>query len=158
MLPLAIGVGASIAGFFGSSDTAKKQAAANKQIAADQQKIEGQKMQAMELDANRRQLEVFRNVQRARSMALTNTTAQGAGQGSGLAGGYGQIAGEGNTNLLGIKQSLETGRNIFDLNADISKQKMTLADLSADASFYSGLSSLGGSLISFSGSKVAGGF
>lgn len=151
-IALVAGVGLSAASMFGGSDTARKQAAEQKAIAADQQKIEAQKMQAMELDAKRRQLEVFRNVQRAKSMALVNATGQGAGQGSGLAGGYGQVAGEAENNLLGVKQALETGRNIFDINADMSQHKMALADLGADASFYSGLGSLGGTLLGATGS------
>jgi len=158
-LSFVVGAGLSIAGFIGGSDVAEKQAAEQKAIAADQLKLEAQKKQAMELDANRRQLEVFRNLQRARSLGLVNATAQGAGSSSGLHGGYGQAAGEANTNMLGINQALQIGRTMFDINADMSQHKMALADLGADASFYSGLGSLGNSLMGASGSigKLASG-
>lgn len=141
------GVGLMGAGLFGSSDAAKRAAAEQKAIAADQMKIEEQKRMAMELDSRRRELEVFRNVQRAKSMALTNATLQGAGSGSGLQGGYAQQTASGAENLESIHQNLMIGRQIGDLNNDISKHKMALADISADASFYSGLSSMGGALL-----------
>lgn len=148
-----------VAGIFGGSETAKKQAAEQKAINADQIKIEAQKRQAMELDAKRRELEVFRNVQRARSISLTNATLQGGQFGSGLLGGQAQASQAGNEDLTGIRQNLEVGRAIGDLNNDISRHKMALADLGADASFYSGLTSLGGSILGGSGtmSKFMGG-
>jgi hypothetical protein len=144
---VAVGVGSMLGGLFGSSSTAKKQAAEQKAIAADQMKIEAQKRQAMELDARRRELETFRNVQRTRSIALTNAVNQGAGAGSGLQGGLAQASQAGREDLTGIGQNLLIGRQISDLNNDISGHKMTLADLGADQSFYSGLSSFGSSML-----------
>lgn len=140
-----------IAGLIGSSDTAEKQAAEQKAIAADQIKIEKQKRQAMELDSRRRELEVFRNVQRARSIALTNATLQGGQFGSGVIGGMAQASQAGREDLGAIGQNLTIGRNISDLNNDISQHKMTLADLGADQSFYSGLSSLGSTILGQTG-------
>lgn len=142
-----VGGGLMIAGLIGGSDTAQKQAAQQKAINADQIKIEQQKRQAMELDAKRRELEVFRSVQRARSIALTNATLQGGQFGSGLLGGQAQATQAGHEDLTSIGQSLTTGRAISDLNNDISQHKMALADLGADASFYQGLSSLGGTIL-----------
>lgn len=136
-----------VAGLIGGSATAEKQAAEQKAINADQIKIEGQKRQAMELDAKRRELEVFRSVQRARSIALTNATLQGGQFGSGLIGGMAQATQAGHEDLTQIGQSLTIGRSISDLNNDISQHKMALADLGADASFYSGLSSMGGAFL-----------
>ena len=143
----AIGVGLTAAGVIGGSATAKKQAAEQKAIAADQMKIEEQKRMAMELDSRRRELEVFRNVQRAKSIALTNATMQGAGMGSGLIGGTAQATQSGHENLESIGQSLTIGRQISDFNNDISSHKMRLADLGADASMWSGIGQLGGSLL-----------
>lgn len=142
-----IGGGLMVAGIFGGSDTAKKQAAEQKAIAGDQIKIEAQKRQAMELDANRRELEVFRSVQRARSIAMTNATLQGGQFGSGVLGGMAQATQAGHEDLKNIGQSLTIGRQISDLNNDISTHKMALADLGADASFYSGLTSLGSTIL-----------
>lgn len=101
----------------------------NKDIFAKQQGVEEQRFGAMELDARRRQLEVIRNQQRARSIGLTTATAQGARQGSGLQGGYAQASGQAGVNLSGIQQNLEIGRNIFGLNSDISKRRMDASDL-----------------------------
>lgn len=101
----------------------------NNQITAFETQVEGQRKQAMELDARRKQLEVIRNQQRYRAVALTNATAQGARQGSGLQGGYGQISGQSGFNLLGIQQNLQIGQNIFGLNSQITGQKQQYADL-----------------------------
>lgn len=101
----------------------------NNQITAYERQVEGQRQQAMELDARRRSLEVLRNQQRARAVALTNANAQGAARGSGLQGGYGQIAGQSGVNLLGISQNLQIGQNIFGLNNQITDQKQAYADL-----------------------------
>ena len=143
----AVGVGLSAAGTLTSIQAAKKQNQAQQQVIAGEQAAEAQKQKAMEIDARRRQLETFRNVQRSRSLALTNATNQGAGQGSGLQGGFGQIGGEGGTNLLGIYQGLETGRDLFGINSQISQAKIGLANASQQAALGAGLSSLGGAAI-----------
>jgi hypothetical protein len=146
-----VGGGLMIAGLFGSSDTAEKQAAEQKAINADQIKIQEQNRMAMELDARRRELETFRNVQRARSIALTNATLQGGQFGSAVIGGMAQASQAGREDLEAIGQNLTIGRTVSDLNNDISQHKMALADLGADQSFYSGLGSLGGTLLGQSG-------
>ena len=81
-----VGAGMSIFG-------AREAADAQKQITQAERQIEGQRFKAMELDARRKQLEMFRNAQRARAMALSTATSQGAQHGSALAGAYGQISG-----------------------------------------------------------------
>lgn len=91
--------------------------------------IQQQRRQAMELDASRKQKEVIRNQQRARSLALTTATAQGASRGSGLQGGYGQISGQSGVNALGIQQNLQIGRNIFDYNYQISQNRIAASEL-----------------------------
>jgi hypothetical protein len=101
----------------------------NKDIVAQQRAIEATKRQAMEVDARRQQLEIVRGQQRARSLGLTNATSQGASKGSGLQGGYGQIAGQTGVNLLGVQQGLESGRNIFNANAAISGFNEDMAEL-----------------------------
>lgn len=103
--------------------------AINKGIVQQQQNIEAQKRQAMEVDARRQQLEIIRNQQRGRALALTNANAQGARLGSGLQGGYGQIAGQSGVNILGVQQALQTGRNVFDANANITGLNLQMGDL-----------------------------
>jgi hypothetical protein len=142
------GIGAGVAGFFGGSSAAKKEAEIQKQIYAQQQKIEEQKRLGMELDANRRTIQTVRAVQQARSLALSNSTAQGGARGSGLMGGYSQIAGQGNAGLLAINQNLDIGENISSANQQISGLNMQLAQAKADESMWSGLSGLGGKLTS----------
>lgn len=145
------GIGLGIASFVGGSDAAEKEAQIQKQIAAQQAKIEEQKRLGMELDANRRTIATVRAAQQARSIALNNATAQGANKGSGLLGGYGQIAGQANSGLLAINQNLDIGRNISDANVAISGLNSQLADAKADESFYAGLGSLGGKITSAAG-------
>jgi len=101
----------------------------NQGIVGEQRDIEATKRQAMEVDARRQQLEIIRNQQRGRALGLTTATAQGAGKGSGLQGGYGQISGQTGVNLLGVQQNLEAGRNIFNANANITDFNSQMADL-----------------------------
>lgn len=111
-----------------------------------QQQVEAQRKQAMELDAHRKELEIVRTQQRARSIALTNSTSQGAAQGSGLQGGYGQIAGQSGFNLEGVQQNLSIGRNIFGLNEQISNNKILMSQYSQNAQTGQGIASFGQSL------------
>lgn len=145
------GIGLGIASFIGGSDAAEEEARIQKQIAAQQAKIEEQKRLGMELDAQRRTIQTVRSAQQARSIALNNATAQGAGKGSGLMGGYAQISGQANSGLLAINQNLDIGRNISDANIAISGLNSQLADAKADESFYSGLGALGGSFTKAAG-------
>lgn len=151
----------------GQAQAQQESAAANAKIAGLQQGIEAQKFRAMELDASRRSLESIRAGQRARASGLAAATSQGAGSGSGLQGGYGNISGQMGTSLVGIGQNLEIGRNIFGLNAQISEQKIAIANAGAKSAQYGseaalgqGLTSFGGSLMSAAGSagKLAGNF
>lgn len=140
-------VGGGIGSIFGmNSDNEERQ----KQAQLEMQ-IQAQKRQAMELTARRDQLQNIRNTQIQRSMALNSATNQGAQFGTGLAGGYGQISGQSVTNAVGIAQNLEIGRNLFDLNEDISYSKMRQADAQTQTSMYAGISSFGNSLMGVSG-------
>lgn len=106
---------------------ARAQNAAQKEITKLEFKGEEQRFAAMELDAKRKQIEVIRNQQRARALGLTVANAQGARQGSGIQGAYGQISGATTDNLNGIFQNLEIGRNIFGINRGISDQRLAYA-------------------------------
>jgi hypothetical protein len=147
----AIGAVVTGVGAYESYSAAKDSAAANSKIAQDQQAQNALSQQAMELNARRQQLETIRNSQKARALALSDATAQGAGQGSGLQGGYGQVQGDADTTLLGIQQQLSLGQQNFSIDADITSQKIALANAQSKASFGQGLTSLGGALISNSG-------
>lgn len=97
-----------------------------------EQSIQAQQAKAMEIDARRQQLEVIRNHQRSRAVALATGIAQG-GQGalgsSAIQGAYGQASGQTGVNLLGIQQNLQIGRDIYGLNQTISGNQIAMNDL-----------------------------
>lgn len=104
----------------------------NQGIVGQQRNIEQQKRQAMEVDARRQQLEIIRQQQRGRSLALATGVAQGGGgamRASSLQGAYGQIAGQSGVNMLGVQQALQTGRAVFDANASITDFNSQMATL-----------------------------
>lgn len=141
------GLGLSIFGSMKGSEVAGQQAAESRAIAGDEQKINAQKKMQMNLEAQRSQLQIFRNSQRARAQALNAATQQGASQGSGLQGGLAQVTDQSLFNSQGINQNQEIGNNIFGINNDISSHKMQLATLGGEAASAAGLASLGGSIM-----------
>lgn len=143
----AVGVGMQIFGGIGQAGDAKKAAQLSKDEATQEQGINDQKQQAMELSARRQQMEIVRNQQRTRAMAIQSATNQGAQLGSGLQGGLAQIDDQSNFNLVGINSSLQTGRNIANYNQKISSDKMAMADVQADSATNAGYVSLGGTLL-----------
>lgn len=111
-----------------------------------EQKVSAQRYQAEQLDADRRRMETFRVAQRMRATALTNATSQGGQFGSGLQGGYGQIAGQSGVNLLGINQNAQISGDIFGLNSQISQERIGMAQSNMDSQTAQGLSSFGSSM------------
>lgn len=148
---VAAGVGMAAVGTVSQMNAAKDAKAAQQQQIEAEQRAEALRKQQMEIQARRQNMEIVRNQQRARSMALATATAQGAGLGSGLQGGYGQIGGQTGLNLLGVSQGLQFGNTMFGINQDISGARMRLADAQSNAAFGAGLSSLGGTMISSAG-------
>lgn len=136
-----VGLGMSLFGGISAADDAKKAAklqgdvgvlqnsAAGTQsnIAGLQGDIEDQRHKAMELSAHRQQTEILRNNQRARAMAMSNATSQGAQFGTGLQGGLAQVEDQGLFNLAGVSQNLEIGQAQFGINKEITAQKQQLA-------------------------------
>lgn len=106
---LAVGAGLGAAGL-------GIQYKAQRASAKAQTRAEQAREKAMNLDAQRRQRQVIREMQVARATALSNATSQGASEGSGLQGGYGQISGQGGTSLVGIEQNRQIGGEIFAAN------------------------------------------
>lgn len=142
-----IGLGLQLYGGIEASRKAHEAANINVGIAADEQKINAQKQEAMQLSSRRQQLEVFRNQQRLRAQATNAAVNQGAQFGSGLQGGLAQVDDQSLFNAQGINQNLEIGQNIFGINNDISSKKMQLAQIGADQATATGVSSLGGALV-----------
>lgn len=95
--------------------------------------IQESQRQAMELGARRESLEIIRNQQRGRALALSTNVAQG-GSGatrgsSALGGAYGQIGGQTGVNLNGVSQNLQIGQDIFAANNNISNNRVDMANL-----------------------------
>ncbi len=120
-------------GYAIQQQAAEQAAGYNKAIIGDEQQQEAIRRQAMQLDAKRNTLQVIRQAQQARSQNVAAATAQGAGfsgfgQSSALSGGLAQVHSQAGYNILGINQNLQAGNQMFDINADISQQKIGLAD------------------------------
>lgn len=141
------GLALSAAGAYGQYSAGKDASASQQAMIAEQQKQERIRKRAMELDAQRKTMEVIRTQQRARALALTNATAQNAGQGSGLQGGYGQIAGQSGTNLTGINTALQTGRQMFASNMNMTTLQGQYADSQSTRAMWSGIGSMGSSFM-----------
>lgn len=141
------GLGMTAYGTIKQTQAAKEQARLQKDMTAQELRMEADRKKMMELDARRKQLEALRQGQRARALALTAATNQGAGFGTGLLGGYGQIAGQTGANLLGISQGLELGRNMFDINAQMNQTKIAMAGAAGAGATGMGLMTMGGNLM-----------
>lgn len=148
---MAVGAGMSIFGGISGASNAKAQAAVSSDIAGQEQNINAQKLQQMQLQAGRMNLQNFRNVQQARSQGLTAATSQGAQFGSGLQGGQAQATDQGLYNSLGINQNLQIGTTIAGYNDKISADKMQLASLGGDAATDQAWSSAGNSVMGAAG-------
>ena len=141
------GLGMQLFGGFGAASVAKQTAQVSAGIAQDEQQVQAQKQQQMELEANRQQLQNFRNVQQAKARSTANATAGNAQFGSGLAGGLAGASDQGGVNALGINQNLSIGRSIFNIDSDISQKRVQLASLGGQAATDQGIASLGGAVM-----------
>lgn len=142
----AIGLATSIFGGNAAAENAKQAAAVQGQIAGLEGKVNDQRQVAMQLSARRQQMEIFRNMQRARAQGLNAAVNQGANMGSGLQGGQAQATAQGLTNSAGVNQNLEIGNNIFGIQRDITKQKQVLSSIQGQMATNQGIASLGSSI------------
>jgi hypothetical protein len=97
----------------------------SKQAEEGQRKAEQARQSSATLDARRRRRQIIREQQVARATALSNATNQGAGEGSGLQGGYGSISGQANTAISGINQQETLGNAVFAANRQTSQGRTT---------------------------------
>lgn len=140
-----VGTGTSMFGALSGKSAASHQAEIAGQIAGvegdvaqQEMAINAQRRQQMVLTAQRQQMQTLRNVQLARSMALSAATNQGAQFGTGLAGGLAQIGGQGANDLLNLNQNFEIGKNVFDLNTKIDEDRMKISSLGGQMADYQG--------------------
>ncbi len=143
----AVGLGLQVFGGLSQSSNAKEVAQVNQDVARQEQSINDAKMRQMELEGRRMQLENIRNTQRARAQAVQAGVNQGAQLGSGLQGGLAAVQNKGLWNMMGVQAGLDFGREVAGYNANISQDKMKLAQLGADNATAQGFQSLGGALL-----------
>lgn len=146
-----VGLGLQIWGASESSENAQRAAALSRQQAGLEQDINEQKKLQMQFEANRMQLQQYRNIQRLRAQGTAAAVNQGAASGSGLQGGLAATTASGLTNVTGILGNLQFGNTIFGLNNQISNVKMQMADVQADQAESQAWASLGGSLVNNAG-------
>ena len=143
---LALSASGAISNIFGASKTNKANAAA---IEA-QQKMLAIQQQANRIDADRRRRALIRDAVIQRSMALARATNQGASSAgsSALPGAYGQIAGRAAGGISQINQNLQTSESLYAANQELFRAKLAAGNASMYSQIGSGLSSLGGALLS----------
>lgn len=112
-LAIGIGLAASVGGTIMQASAQSKMAKAQKE-ASD--RAENAREAQMRLDADRRRRQAFRESLLARATALTVGTAQGASQGSGVAGGMAQAVATGLQNQNTITNAEILGGEIFAAN------------------------------------------
>lgn len=141
------GLGIDLLGSQQASKAAAASAQSSMQIAGLEEQQNQQRQLAMQISARRQQTETIRNAQRQRALSQTTAANQGASMGSGAAGAYAGIQGMAAYNLQGTNQNLQIGNTLFGLDAQISTQRIAMAQDQSSQASASGLSSLGGALM-----------
>lgn len=154
------GVGASVYGTMQQKSASEKQNQYNQQVLKQEQDAAAVQKQQADLESQRYRMQVIRQQNVQRSLALSNATAGGAQYGSGLQGGYGQISGESNTGLVNSFQNQGIANSLYGINQGISNTRY--AQYGAMNQYYSGaaMTSLGGELVSSMGAigRLSSGF
>lgn len=154
------GTGLAAYGTIQSTQASKKIAESNQQIAVQEQQAAALQKQQADLQNSRYRMQVARQANLARATALSNATNSGSEFGSGLQGGFAQIAGQANTGQLGAQQNQELTNALFSTNQSISGLRIQQQGYNSDYYTGAGFQSLGGSLISSMGQlgRLGGGF
>ena len=116
--------------------------------------------QAMELSAQRMNIQSVRDQQMQEAAVRATATGQGAQFGSAIGGGIGQTAGQNKWNQLGVSQNLQIGEHMFNLTDQISDQKIALAQAESEMQTANAWSGLGKMLVGSASpfSKLLGNF
>lgn len=128
------------------SNIAKEESQVQQQEIGTELSQDALRQQAMQASGKRQMMQNIRNAQMARSMALSTAQGQGAQFSSGLAGAYGGISGQANTNTENISQNLQFGTQMFGLEAQLSGEKEQMAGLQSEAATNSAVGGIFGSL------------
>jgi hypothetical protein len=150
-IAIGIGLAAAAAGTYVQYDAAQDQRAASQAAIGIQQQQERLRKRQMQFEAARRQREITRNAIQQRAMALATTTAQGASRDSALQGAYGQISSRSATNSKGVSVNESIGNQMFGYSNALLGTYRSSADAAAQSSMGTGLTTLGGALISNAG-------
>lgn len=147
----AVGMGISAIGtglgLWGSSEANS----ANQALLAAQQKAETARYQQMQADSERRRRQAIKQQIQQQHTAVSNTTLQGANESTGAYGAYGQTNQEGSWNVGGVNIAEHFGTEIYKANQAALSAKSDLASAQELQSFGSGISSLGGAVLSNAG-------
>lgn len=146
-----IGMGLSAVGSFMGTQASSAASGIHQKIAGLEEDVNQQHRKAMEIDARRRQMDIIRTNQQKQALGMAAATNQGAQFGSGVAGGQAGIAGQSETNLVGVNQSLDIGRSIFGIDSQINEQRKQLASVETSSATASGVSALGSDLFKAAG-------
>src|SRR5258708_19617651 len=144
----AVGLGVSIYGGIEAMGAQKDIANISMQEAGVEKQQNEVRRQAMEMSAHRQMLQQVRNTQKARSMALETGASQGAQFGSGLAGAYGSISGQGSSNIAELSKGLQFGEQEFNLTSQLDDLKISMAKAQGKLATDQGISAIGGSIMS----------
>ena len=142
----ALGAGLGIFGAIQKYEAAQAETTATTNELQLQQKQNAVRRQAMETASRRQSMENLRKTQQARAMGLENATTGGAAFGSGAAGGQAQATAQGAFNEQGIAGSLASGEQMFNLEDQITQQKIAYAKAAGQMNTGSGLGALGSAL------------
>lgn len=151
MMTAAIGLGMSAFGAVGAASSAQQISGIQQKKFADQEQQDVIRQNAMNINTRRNQMEVLRNNQRSRSLALNNATSQGAQFGSGLQGGYGGIQGQSGNNLLNMDQNYQLNTNMFAVQGDINKQDIALSQAQSSQATSNAIGGFGKSVLGLMG-------
>jgi len=144
----AVGLGASLFGGLEQASNAKQQAQVSAQIAGLEGQENSVRQASMEAQAKRAQIETLRTAQRARALGVqAGATQTGSLTGSGVVAGIENTEAQGAYGLQGIANNLAFGRQMFGLDAQITQNRIQLAQLGGKAATDQSIASLGGSIM-----------
>lgn len=139
-----------------STSAAKEEAGISMQEAQTEMQMNTVRQTMMMVDSKRKQIQAQRNADLARAQGKSAAVNQGGsvmtGQaGSGYAGGQAQETATEAYNVGNIGQDVFLGNQMFSLTNQLDQEKIKMAQAQSDAATGSGMSSLGGALVSGAG-------
>lgn len=146
-----IGIGGSLLSQTKSTKALRGQQEATRQVAEISAQQEEVRKQQMNLEFQRKQREIIRQTQAARSSALVAGANQGALQGSGVQGGVSSVVATGATNLNQNVQARDIGASLFDLNANLARAQARVANFQGEANRWQTYGNLFGTVATNAG-------